>query len=248
MNSVFYNVFLVLLLFLCSCGINKKTLIINSVNDINTSRLIDNVNSNNSFAEWTYIKGKLNIRTAEATFNVNTNIRIRKDSVIWISVTMPIVGELFRGILTKDSVYLLNRKNSTYIIEPSSYLDNYFSSASHLNLFQEIVSSSITLDSNIIKTSNNNSQYVLRDNNFQYTVDPINFRVIALQLFSPAKDTLSLEYKNYSESNGFIFPKQLEITIPFDQEYSFILNYNKLTFNKPQKFPFNIPKNYAKVR
>ena len=101
------NRIIILLFVICffSCGINKKYNTSSYSNKFNLNELVENVNSSVPSPDWTSIKGKINIRSKSQKITLNTNIKIKKDSIIWVSVSLPIVGELFRGVITKDSIY-----------------------------------------------------------------------------------------------------------------------------------------------
>ena len=48
------------------------------------------------------------------------NIRMRRDSTVWISVSAFLGMESIRTLVTQDSVILVNRMNQTYLAEPIS--------------------------------------------------------------------------------------------------------------------------------
>ena len=73
----------------------------------------------------------LNIKfNAEVSFNKNDNsfsgnLRIRKDSAIWISISPALGIEAFRILITNDSAKLLNRLNTTFFAGDLKYINNF---------------------------------------------------------------------------------------------------------------------------
>ena len=84
----------------------------------NAKELIAQVISKNKIPEQLSLKGKINLIKDEKDITLKINIKYRKDSLIWASISAPFDIELFRVMITKDSVYYLNRTNKTFFIRP----------------------------------------------------------------------------------------------------------------------------------
>ena len=70
--------------------------------------------------EWMMAKmsGELGVGSEE--FSFTGNLRMRRDSTIWLSVSAFMGMESIRMLVTQDTVVLLNRMNQTYLKEPFS--------------------------------------------------------------------------------------------------------------------------------
>ena len=70
--------------------------------------------------EWMTAKmsGELGVRSEE--FSFTGNLRMRRDSTIWMSISAFIGMESIRMLVTQDTVVLVNRLNQTYLAEPFS--------------------------------------------------------------------------------------------------------------------------------
>lgn len=55
--------------------------------------------------------------------DLSGQLRIRKDSIVWLSITATMGVEVLRAKISNDSVWLLNRLEKTYLTEP---LDSFF--------------------------------------------------------------------------------------------------------------------------
>ena len=84
--------------------------------------LISRIEANNKTPEWLSVKGKINLDKDSQEIKFSTDIRIRKDSAIWMSIRAPFGIEIFRAMLMPDSIYFMNIPKSTFTKQPISYL------------------------------------------------------------------------------------------------------------------------------
>ena len=68
--------------------------------------LISRIEANNKTPEWLSLKGKINLDKDSKEIKFSTDIRIRKDSAIWMSIIAPFGIEIFRIMLMPDSIYM----------------------------------------------------------------------------------------------------------------------------------------------
>ena len=68
--------------------------------------------------DFDYFTGKSKIEYIDENQNLqaNANIRIKKDSIIWISVTPALGIEMIRAIILDDSIHVIDRLNKTYYV------------------------------------------------------------------------------------------------------------------------------------
>ena len=100
-----------ILFFISSCGIKKN--VVHELKSINVTEIIDKINNNKINSNWLYLKGKIKILSNNDKVSLGVSLKIRKDSLIWASIA-PIIGETNRIMITPDSLYMINRTNSTW--------------------------------------------------------------------------------------------------------------------------------------
>ena len=107
------------------------------------------------------IKLKTKINSSEINQSFTTNIRWKKNEKIWLS--MSIIGiEGVRVLITKDSIKIMDKINSRYVLKPLSYIsqkalvDLSFSDIQNLLLGQLIFTDS----SKAIYTENENNMTI----------------------------------------------------------------------------------------
>ena len=66
--------------------------------------------------DFNYFTGKTKITYLDDKQNLNANatIRIKKDSIIWISVTPGLGIEMLRAVILQDSICVIDRMNKSY--------------------------------------------------------------------------------------------------------------------------------------
>jgi len=110
------------LLFIAGCKTVKTsdgtTLRVRSANF-----LVKKLNQQRLDAAWMTAKVRLKFSDNGSTTRASADIRMRKDSVIWMSVRkFGIEGA--RVMITTDSVYLINRLERQYLVRDFSFIES----------------------------------------------------------------------------------------------------------------------------
>ena len=112
------NKFFLLIAIFCaitSCNIFKQ----------NTSKkLIDNIKKDQTI-EWFFGSGTIEFINNKTQVKLKTNIKIRKDSLIWCSLSIPLGIEIYRVQVTRDSIYVLDKINHQKTINPIENLGEF---------------------------------------------------------------------------------------------------------------------------
>lgn len=100
----FHIVLMFALLFLASCGSHRKN--VAPTEAMLTEALIQQVEQNET--QWNWFTAKLNIQPESGMIsNFGGQIRMQRDSVIWISVTALLGVEAARIMITPDSLFVI---------------------------------------------------------------------------------------------------------------------------------------------
>tara|TARA_B100000700_G_scaffold317678_1_gene409492 strand:- start:1325 stop:2047 length:723 start_codon:yes stop_codon:yes gene_type:complete len=225
---------------LISCGIFKKSNLENSLlNDrvLLEKELIKKTNSHNVSPEWTSISSKIKITKEGQETTINAQIRIKKDSVIWISVKAPLGIEIFRTMITPDTIYYINRINKGYFKKHISHTQELLKTNVSFNQIQEILFSSPN-----IKALNSEKE--------KYEINKEIFRVVNMELKQRDGKKISVNYDGYkafSRLGGLYFAKKVYIDIKSEEVFNAEISYTKIDFNKKSSLSFKIPKSYARI-
>ena len=225
---------------LTSCYVFKKTNSEKNVlneNSLSEKELVKTINSYNISPEWTSISSKVKINKEGQETTINAQIRIKKDSAIWISVKAPLGIEVFRTMITPDTIYYINRINKGYFIKHISQAEKLLKTNISYKKIQEILFSSPNIR-------------LLTSEKEKYEINKEIFRVIRMELKETEDKKLSVyydDYKPFSKLEGMYFPKKVFLEIKSEETFTAEINYTKIDFNKKSSLSFKIPKSYDPV-
>lgn len=200
------------------------------------------------------------------------NIKIAKDSLIWISIN-PMFGiEAFRLLFTTDSVKMLNKLNNTYFVGDYSMVNSMFSTPFDLDMLQSLITGidfsyyendifKAGIDGGLYKLTTmgrrklkkyvrnqlDNDKILVQD----IWLDPLDFK-IRRQLWKEIKNNNSkmlLSYDSFTPADdGQPFPGLLICEITAENNIYLKITYSKIQVNKPFDFVFNIPDSYKQIQ
>ncbi len=200
MNKLYIIVFFSVI-SLSSCDLLKKPNIENSLlNDISYSEkeLINKINARNISPEWTSLNSKIKINKEGQKTTINAQIRIKKDSAIWFSVKAPLGIEVFRTMITPDSIYYMSRMNKTYFIKHISHIKEVVKTDVSFIKIQEILFAS----PNITTLNSEKENYeILKDIREEKDI----FRVFKIDLQEKEDKKVSINYDNYKVFSRILF-------------------------------------------
>ena len=119
------NYVILLMVFLLGCGLKKKPIVFERQNINSSEMIIDKIKLKTVEANRLLLNAKIKLNDNN-TSKINANIRIIKDSLIWISVKAGLGIEIFRTIITPDSIRYINHINKDYFIEYEKYGTDFY--------------------------------------------------------------------------------------------------------------------------
>jgi len=244
MNRI--TLYLSCIIFVSSCVTKNVDEVEFSILPENAKELIAKVNSKNKSPNWIALKGKVELMLKKDNkISLGISIRVRNDSLIWASVTAPFGIELFRAVLTKDSVYYINRTNKTYFVKPIAHISKITKTDIAFNEIQKIILANPKIVKKKYSFIETNDNFLLSARDYNYTIS--NFYRIRKGILNNEGDSLIYAYSNFSFDNDF--PEQLELTVKSSSETNFNikLNYSKVVFDQKQQTPFKIPSSYVEA-
>ncbi|MBR9859945.1 DUF4292 domain-containing protein [bacterium] len=219
------------------------------------NRNIDQAFKNAFFEnETTYnhvsLKGKLNVSSKDFSQSASINVRMIKDSVLWMSLGM-LGFEGARVLITKDSFKMIDRINSRYIARSSSYIRSLIGFDVQLIEIQNLMMGNAVFDSSKYEIKSNDSLSWLQGNKDeivnQLTVSE-EFHTIQSVLISMVRSQKAvIDYKDYADLGGLIMPKTVDAAFISGIEKSTgEISYTSADTSKISGFPFNVPDSFKK--
>jgi len=182
----------------------------------------------------------------------NAFLRLKKDSVLWISINAALGIEAFRVMITPDSVKVLNKLEKVVQLRSLGYLQEVAKiPLSFTELQNLILGNAPYLDSNIVSYTDEGSTISLISigDLFKHflTVSKTEFRLQHSKLDDVDKiraRTCDITYGSYETKNGFRFSTFRKITVSEKTKLDIEMQYKQFDFNEQLNFPFTIPRNY----
>ena len=242
LNNLFIVVFIVMV---SSCNVRKE-LAIEEISKINIHEIIKSINVNEIDSNWLSLKGKIKVKSNEDKFSLGINLKIRTDSLIWASINAPIVGEINRVMITSDSLYMINRRNSTWLIEPIENIKQKIGLEISYNDIERIITSSVRVPEKNYLSTIINEDLVIKDNldSTTYTIEAQKKYLKGISVNFKNNSNLTIKYSNYNLHASFLYAKNIQVTT---SDSYFELNFTKVELNKNQKISFIVPKTYDEI-
>jgi len=187
--------------------------------------------------------------------DVNAFVRIKKDSLIWISINATFLNiEAFRILISKDSIWILNKLEKQAEAHSLDYLEGVAKIPLDFKTLQDlIIGNPIFLGKTIVAYRKTENRVLIStiDKNFKnlLTLSTNNNLVERSKLDDldiAFNRTGDLTYYDYENKSGVFFSTFREITVAEKTKVDIILDFKQYDFNKELSFPFSIPKNYKR--
>lgn len=189
-------------------------------------------------------------------YDVNVFVRMKKDSVIWISVNGALGIEGMRVLIDKDSVYTLNKLDKEYQVRSIAFLQEVAALPLDLHTVQQlIIGNPVFLDSNIVSYSADGTNISLLNDGqwFKHLISMNNNDHLVLNSklddAGPLRSRTSfLTYSDYKNEDGINFATNRTISVTEKTQLDVKLNFKQYEFNKTLSYPFSVPKNYKRIQ
>lgn len=221
-----------------------------------TSEKKENVNIEEIDFEYFQTRTKVRYTEGDNHVNGNAHIRIRKDSLIWFSISPSIGLEATRIMITKDTAIVINRMDKEYYVFNFDEISRYFNFKVDFELIQSILLGNLArpIDDNT-QVAKENNYYLVKQKSGPLDIQSfvlVENKKIETVLISEnaTSNFMTLKYSEFKETGGYLFPKVCQINLTYKTKKgplvtSINLQHNKAEISdKPLKFPFNIPSKY----
>jgi hypothetical protein len=216
--------------------------------------------------EWLSAKLDCEAKTDSSRVAFDVNVRMRRDSVIWLNITDPTLGiRVARVLITTDSVKFVNFLNNSCFRGDFAYLSQLLQTEVDFDMMQSLlVGNSVAFynDDEKLKAQadKQNCHYILstvRKRRLRkveegrampeeplqtLTLDPQTFKILNVFFIDAQLRTFKADYSEFSDEGGILFPHKATFFAKGVQKSAELnASYRKITLNEPQQFPFNLP-------
>jgi len=177
--------------------------------------------------------------------NLGASIRMKKDSVIWMSISWGVGIEVARVMITSDSIRILDRMNHKYISRGYDFLSQFIGYPVNLKEMQKLITGvPIGYHAESLSASNGDSSVLFASADSDWSsnilVNNKDFLIhqFAMQNVHRQKKLLINFYNyNYDNTTPFSLDRDMEINNP--DPITISIDYSKIKINEGLKFPFN---------
>lgn len=245
---------LLLLLFsilLFGCG-GPKELVDLPLKKRSASAIIKKMDAQAADYDWFSAKLSGKATLSSGAMPVTANLRIRRDSVIWLSVSALLGIEVARIYITPDSVKLMSRMNATYWMGSLEQLQERFGVPLRFSDLESLLAGQFAPPKSMkFKSEIAAGHYLLTSKKrkgspqLRLWVDKA-FLPYRYDLQDDSGRVMQLEYTAFNKEDNRWTPS--EITMLFQTLEHTIqgnLKYSKVSIDKPKKLKFTIPESYV---
>jgi hypothetical protein len=188
----------------------------------------------------------------DRNYDFNAFIRIRKDSIIWVSVIAALGIEAFRVMITPDSVMIQDKLNKTIQYQTVAYLQEITQLPFDFNTLQDLIIGNPVYVTGEVKTYKDDGNLVTMTMLGSLFKHLMTFEKSQYNLmFSKLDDidinksrSANLAYDKYEPNGKWQFAMARRVTLAEKTRVDVNMEFKQVEFDKPQNYPFNIPRGY----
>lgn len=210
--------------------------------------------------DFTYFtsKAKIHFKDQHNDLKANGHIRMKKDSLIWMSINAAAGFEAMRVMITKDSVHVLDRMNNKYSVYDFNSLSQKLNVRLSFDMVQAMIlgnlmwkrekEDKVTKPDSIYYLLNQTSEKVLVKN----YVNIGSRKIEKVDITENGQSNqFTIKYSNFVPLGIFMFPSSNEINLSYTDDNTYQTSI-QVEHNKPEcpdkevNFPFNVPNKFTR--
>lgn len=223
--------------------------------------------------KFTSLNTRINITLVDekkSKTNLNGQLRILKDSIIWISLSPALGIEAARLVLTQDSIKFINRLDKTYFVSDFNFVNQIFGTTVDFDMVQAIITGNDmeNYDKENFRGSIDQLEYKLSATNrlkrkkiLKQTdtpnvlvqniwLDPSTFKITRINLkeFNNENIKLQATYSDFETINNQLIPQSIQFELHGGKKLNLFFNYSKIEIDNRLSFPFKVPDSFNKMK
>lgn len=269
-KNVLFLVLLAVMLGFSSCH-SKRAIIKTPIKEMGERYLLEKMEEAETRFDYLSARCNISLTTDRKTkMDFKGQLRIKKDSIIWISLSPAFGIEVARMIVTPDSVKFFNRLDKTYFDDDFSFINSYFSSTIDFDVFQALITGNDLswYDDDTFKASidamdyrlsaakrTKRKRYLKQEDTPNFLVqniwlNPETFKILRINLkeFGDETKKLQADYSQFQPINSQLFPTSMIFELGGAVKTSLMIDCSRIEVDQPLSFPFRIPDNFTKMK
>lgn len=214
---------------------------------------VGSISVNNISFNYLTARGQLELEDKNETTSSGYSLRMKKDSILWVSVLPGLGIEAARFKITQDSVYFMNRIHKEYVATDFTFLSNRFQVDINFDVFQAIFLGNYQSTGNE-KVMDVGQMHHIQQLRTDLILDYfINRKNLKLEQFlvqdKQSGNTITVKYSKFQPVGSIPFAYSMSAQVLQQGEVSvFNLNHSKVTItDELLNFPFTVPADYKRL-
>ena len=245
-----------LVFFVSSCS-TERDLGRNNIKSLSANHLIREIEDNQFEFENLEAKIGVNLKGSD-NLGLKGQIRMQKDSVIWISLSLKVGIEVGRVMITNDSIKYINRSNRTYLVESIDTFKERFPVDLSIHNLQNLLIG----NDNSLRNSGKNRAFVENDNYIleivgddmvkNVSITPATFKINEIELKEYEQGGIQIRYDDFQNIDGRLMPTKIVFddnmsAKPQNYKIHVEINYSDIKKGEKLNFPFNISSKFEQI-
>ncbi|HKK76993.1 MAG TPA: DUF4292 domain-containing protein [Saprospiraceae bacterium] len=252
-NSLFIALFLLLALNSCKvlreAGLGKKE-------KLDTpAAILSSLERQQLRPEWFAARARISYADEDMSVTGSATIRMKTDSLLWVSVKK-LGFEVARTLITKDSVFIIDRINNEYGAFDLAYLQESYNLPASFPIVQSLILGNpyfLNPESVILVEKKPNLQ--LRDRQsdrwIDYYLDPKVLRLLRMDYAETFGDQSLVasfeEYEFLGNKKEFAFFRNFNLNSSTTGATEMSIKFSQIELDEPQSIPFSVPRRYSRM-
>ncbi|NIG52007.1 DUF4292 domain-containing protein [Chitinophaga sp. Cy-1792] len=192
---------------------------------------------------------------SDSKSGLTVTVRMKKDSIIWISISAPVIDEVVRAVITKDSLKLYNRLKKQLVLRDIDNAKEMLNIPFDFNTLQDLLIGNpvyltdsvyqVIKTPSVISFSCDNPEFISLFN--VYADDYGLQQSKVMDKDSAVKRSCEMTYGDYANIGSRRFPTTRRILVEEKSITKVALDFTRYDFDVPLSFPFNMPSGYKRI-
>jgi len=206
-------------------------------------------------AEWLTSNARLSYDDGNMSVAGTASIKMQKDKIIWVSIKK-FGFELGRAKITPDSIYILDRINNQYAVEPLSFIEDQIQLPADLTMLQQILLGNpvfLTKDGPKGDLQNDIYRFSASTDNVRndYWFSMPNYQMQKMEIKQEDKNrSVDIQLENYKDAGGnrdFSYLRSIIANSGSAKPIKIEMEFSNVKIDVPSEIKFSIPPRYTRM-
>jgi hypothetical protein len=254
---------------LLSCK-TQRTIIKAPIKEHGTDYLINKLDSSELEFDWLSARFSASYAYNDKVTDFSGQVRIRKDSMIWVSISPAMGIEMVRLMITEDTIKLINRWDKKYFVGDFLLVNDFLQTNLNFDILQAFIigndfqfyentSFRAAQDGGLYRLSSTNRHKIKKEIESSeggpltliqnIWLDPYTFKILRVDVKEYLLSNWKFEayYTDFLDFDDQLMPGAINVNITSNNLQEIHIKYSRIKLNEPFSFPFTIPEKYEEM-